>query len=371
MSKTPPPSFGRAGRPRRIGFSDLFLWDAAIELELTGFSITELMGEINPKMLALYQDIRRQKKVSLERMREILPAALEEIGLPWAGEYRKALNGEESIVIDFGSWKGYIYACAKKDGQWPPTITPIGQHFIDIEEALKAPTLAWQQDDMPRCADLLESAPELAPYLWPGAVDRLRNAVSVEQVTLGRAMVMLELMLSLIAAWDAQTQVDGFAAEPSFDRLFPDLCTDVPASPNALFFEWLENYSGVGSNLPAYIPQISKAAKDADIGSSKRQLRRWKSGGAFPSLDVLDAIFRKLYGDKAREKENPRRKDWALSWLMASATRRINFMMPIIGPLGRLRAPVFPFGYETIQEWREYRYPHWYRYWLSLLEIRT
>lgn len=371
MSTASPPSFGRAGRPRRIDFSDLFLWDPAIEFDLTGISMTGLMGEINPKMLSLYQDVRRKRPISIERVKKVLPTLSTNIGLPLAEEYRKAFDGEESMVSNWGGWRSYIYSQYIKEikgDQRPPKVSRIGQHLIDIEEALKEPTLAWQQSDFALCADLLAACSVLAPYLWPGALDTLRNAVSVKQVTTLRCMVMLEIMLSLIAAWDAQVQLDGFAAEASFERLFPDLSANELIQPNALFFDWLEFYSGVGSNLPAYIPQISKPEKNFDIGSAKRQLRRWKSGDTFPSFYVLDAMLRKLYGDKASEKNNPRRNDWYLSWLMASATRRINFMMGILEPLRHHREPVFPFGHKTVQEWRESRYPHWYRFWLPLLQ---
>lgn len=368
MSTTPPPSFGRAGRPRKIDFSDLFLWDTAIELELTGYSLSELMKEDNPAMLALYQDTRRKKKISLERAKAVLPSAMENLGFPWADEFSKALDGKESEVGNLGSWRSYIYGCSKKDGQWPPKLGAIAQHFVDVEEALKEPTKAWVADDLNRCADLLEAAPIMELYLWPGAVDRLRNAATIEQLTGLRGMVMLELMLSLIAAIDAQATVDGLSAKPEFDGLFPDLSAEQLSQPNALFFDWLADYSGAGTELASFIPQINKAAKDFDIDSAKRQLRRWKRGDAFPSLDVLDAMFRKLYGDKAKEKGNPRRKDWGLSWFKATATRRINFLMGIIGPLSRFREPVFPFGFETVHDWRASRYLHWYRYWLPLLK---
>lgn len=319
-------------------------------------------------MLALYQDTRRKKKISLERAKTVLSSAMENLGFPWAEEFSKALDGDESQVNNMGSWKCFIYASAKKGETWPPKLNAIAQHFIDVEEALKGPTNAWREDDLERCADLLEAAPIMDMYLWPGALERLRNAATIEQLTGLRAMVMIELMLNLIAAIDAQVTVDGLSAKPEFDGLFPDLSAEQLSEPNALFFDWLADYSGAGSNLASFIPQINKAAKDFDIGSARRQLRRWKSGDAFPSVDMLDAIFRKLYGDKAKEKGNPRRNDWGLSWFKATATRRINFMMGIIGPLRRYRVPLFPFGFETAQDWRASRYLHWYRYWLPLLK---
>jgi len=363
-----PPSFGRAGRPRKIDFSDLFLWNIAIELELAGVSMSELIGDRNPAMLALYQDIRRKKKISLERAKAVLPSAIESLGSTWAAEFSKALDGDEFKLGNMGSWQSYIYGCAKKGDLWPPKLTPIAQYFVDVEEALREPTKAWIKGDLARCADLLEASPVMALCLLPGATDRLRNAVTVEQITGFRAMVMLELMLTYIAASDAQATVDGLSDKPEFDGLFPNLLAEQLSEPNVLFFDWLAEYSGAGTKLVNLIPQINKPAMDFDIDSARRQLRRWKSGEASPSLDVLDAIFRKLYGDKAKEKGNPRRKDWDLSWFKATATRRINFMMKIIGPLSRLREPVFPFGFETFQDWRANRYGHWYRYWLPLLK---
>lgn len=319
-------------------------------------------------MLSLYQDTRRKKKISQKRAMEVLSHSLESIGFPRADEYLKALGGEETSVSNLGQWRSYIYGRVMEGDQWPPKLNAFAQHFVDIEEALKEPTIAWQSDDLVQCADLLECSRILSLYLWPGAVNRLRNAVSIEQITALRAMVMLELMLSFIAALDAQATVNGFSAKPEFDGLFPDLSAEKLSQPNFLFFDWLAAYSGTGTPLTSFIPQINKPAKDFDIDSAKRQLRRWKSGESFPSLDVLDAMFRKLYGDKAKEKGNPRRKDWCLSWMVATATRRINFLIEIVAPLSQFREPVFPFGFETVQEWRASRYSHWYRYWLPLLK---
>jgi hypothetical protein len=183
-------------------------------------------------------------------------------------------------------------------------------------------------------------------------------------------MVMLEIFLSSIACWDSQLQVDGFANHSVFNALFPDFNSEDSKHPNSIFFDWLEAYTGTTGKLADHIHQISKPAKDTDIGSTKRQLRRWKSGAGFPALDVFDALFRNLYGDKAGEKGNPRRTDWGLSWSMVNATRRINFLLPILLPLRKIREPIFPFGHECVQEWRETRYEHWYRYWLPLLDKR-
>lgn len=371
LSEKKPPSFGRSGRPRKINFSDLFLWDPSIELELTGVSMSELFGESNPKMLALLQDTGRKRKVSIERAIEIL-ATLESISFPLADEFRKALGGEESSVANLGFWTCYIYSQSiKPGGNWPPKLSALGQHFIEIEHALKEPTLAWQQDDMARCADLIENSPVLAACLWPEVISKLRSATTVEDVTGARLMVMLELFLSYMACWDAQTQADGYAEQSIFSDLFPDFSAEKIKQPNAIFFDWLETYTGTKHKLASRMHQISKPASDTDIGSTKRQLRRWKSGAGFPSWDVCDALFRNLYGDEAMEKDSPRRKDWTVSWSKVMATKRINFLMPILAPLSQVRGTYLPFGHETVQEWREIRYQHWYRHWLPRLDKRS
>ncbi|NJA90135.1 hypothetical protein HCX48_13020 [Rhodocyclus tenuis] len=368
MNEKKLPSFGRPGRPRRINFSDLFLWDPAIELELSGVSISEIMGLMNPEMLALYQDIGRKRPISIERAKAVLPSALESVSYPLADEYRKALNGEESHVTGLGSWRSYIYSRSiGPDGSWPPKVSCLGQHFIEIEQALKEPTLAWQQDHMSKCADLIASSPVLAPYLWPEVVVALRNARTVGDKTYARCMVLLELFLSYLAYSDAKLQTDQYASHSMFEALFPDFSTETIKPPNASLFDWLEAYTGTKGKLATCIQQISKCAADTDIDSVRRQLRRWRRGTGFPSLDVLDALFRNLYGDKAMETGNSRNKDWVLSWGMVVATKRINFLLPIVVPMNKYRGPFFPFGCETVQEWRESRYRHWYQHWLPLI----
>lgn len=355
MSEKNPPSFGRSGRPRKLNLSDLFLWDPWTEFELAEFSVSKLLAEKSPKMLGLFQDLGRKRKISDDRAREVVSLLGEAIDFPLED------------VASLGLWQIYFYSLSYKTGdEWPPKVSPLGRRFIEIEEALKEPTLAWQRDDMARCADLLESSSVLAAYLWPEVVFRLRNATSVEEVTSARAMVMLELYLSAFAYQDAQMRVNGHAGQSMFGDLFPDFSAENIDEPNALFFDWLETHTGTKHKLASLVHQISKPAADADIESSKRQLRRWKQGKGFPSYEVLDALFRNLYADKAKDE-----KDWALSWSMATATKRINFLMPILAPLSKSRERSFPFGHDTIQEWREARYLYWYMYWLPLLEEQT
>ena len=364
------PSFGRAGRPRKINFSDLFLWDPMIEMELQGISFSRMFGEGNPEFLSLFQDIGRKRKISLKRVKSFIEL-MAETGFPWIDEFRRALQGDESEIANLGKWYFYIHSISRKPGGvWPPKLSPLGRHFVDIEQALREPTMAWNQDNMSKCVHLLESSTVLAPYLWPEAIARLRNATTEAEITAVRAMVMLELHLSCLACWDAQGQAEGYANKTSFEPLFPDFADDMLEQPNALFFAWLANHSGTHTRLVDHVHQINKRASDTAADSTKRQLRRWKSGKGFASDDMLDALFRSLYGDKASERDHPRHNDLVLSWSMVAATKRINLLMPILSPIRKCREPSFPFGHLSVQEWRESRYPHWYRYWQPLLEKR-
>lgn len=177
------PSFGRAGRPRKIKLSDLFLWDPKIEMELSGISLTEALGEEHPEILSLFRDIGRKRKISLKRVSTFIES-LAEIGHPWINEFRSALEGDESKITNLGSWYCYIHSISiKSEGTWPPKLSPLGQHFVDIEQA-------WKQGNMPKCADLLESSKVLAPYLWPDVILRLRRATAEAEITAARVMVM-------------------------------------------------------------------------------------------------------------------------------------------------------------------------------------
>lgn len=355
-------SFGRAGRPRPLlRLSDLFLWDPQTEMEISAISISN-MFEGYPKALHLFQDINRKRKISGNRAREVLLAAFEELGFPWREEFAKRLNGEESQLTSYGPWQSWLLARSLTvDDQSSGELRPIEQHFVDIEQALREPTLAWQQEDMPKCVQLLKRSRVVAPYLCPKAIERLRNASTPQEITHVRLMVMLELYLSHLASKDAQLRVDSVAVEVMFEQLFPNLNAETRENPNSLFFGWLENFSGA-SDIASRIRQISKAASQTDIDSTKRQLRRWKSGKGFPSSDTLEALFLNLYGDRAHRPDSLRRKDYELSSAMAKATRRINYLVDIVH-----RLCIFPFVHPSVQEWREDRYRHWYRYWVPRL----
>lgn len=366
------PSFGRAGRPRKIDFSDLFLWNPRIEIELQGISLSEVFREKHPEMLALVQDIGRKRKISRDRAVKPFESMLElmaKSGSPWTDDFKAALQGDESKLSRLGQWQCYIHGISiKPDGTWSSVLSPLGKHFVDIEQALIEPTQAWRHNEMAKCADLLESSEMLAPYLWPEVVSRLRHATTVEEVTIARAMVMLEIYLSCLACWDAEGQAKGHTKQILFESLFPDFSAERIEHPNALLFIWLADYSRVKGKLVDYLHSIFKPAADTDISSTKRQLRRWKRGNGFASEDMLDALFRNLYGDRAGQTDNSRHEDWIVSWSMVTATRRISFMMPILLPLRACRGLPLPFGHQTVQEWRVNRYPHWHKHWLSLLK---
>lgn len=368
MTASSTPSFGRAGRPRKFKFSDLFLWDPSIEIELSGYSISEIANTVSPAALALYRDAMRNKKISIKRAKTVLPQFLEQVGHIWATDALKFFEGEKSLVADFGPWQCHIYASAGRADEALPKPNAIGQHFMSIEEALKEPTRAWRNGKLAYCADLIESSNILKLYAWPAAIGKIRNATSNAQVLAVRVMVMQELMLAFIAAFDAKATADGYAEDSAFDRLFPDLSNANPPHPNALFFDYLAAEANSDQDFARYVSQINKPAKDFDIGSAKRELRRWKRGDSFPSNAALDAMFRNIYGNEAHDENNSSHKNWCLSWQMAAAARRINLMMKFLTPFHSTSDLFLPFDFETTQAWRESRYLHWYRQWLPVLK---
>lgn len=228
MTASSTSSFGRAGRPRKFKFSDLFLWDPSIEIELSGYSTSEIADTVSPAALALYRDAMRNKKISNKRAKTVLPQSLEQVGHLWATDALKFFEGEESLVADFGLWQCHIYASAGRADEALPKPNAIGQHFISIEEELKEPTKAWRNGKLAYCADLIESSNILKLYVWPAAIEKIRNATSNAQVLAVRVMVMQELMLAFIAAFDAKATADGYSEDSAFDRLFPDLSSANP-----------------------------------------------------------------------------------------------------------------------------------------------
>ena len=102
------PSFGRAGRPRKIDFSDLFLWSPQVEMELQGISLSRVFGEQHAEMLALFQDIGRKRKISRDRTVKALDPMLKlmtNCGYPWTDDFKVALQGDESKLSRIGLWQ--------------------------------------------------------------------------------------------------------------------------------------------------------------------------------------------------------------------------------------------------------------------------
>lgn len=341
-----------------------------VELELQEISITDLFRDKSPEMLSLFRDLGRERKISAKRIANDLPKAMDDLGFPLADEFRRALNGEASELAEMGLWRIYLYARAMKSADdWPPKLGFLANHVASLETALADPTKAANAGDFKRCAALLSSAPEMAGYMWPEALVKIESATSSEDIQTTRMMVALEIQLSWLAYWDAELQASGLALEPMLGELFPDFDSEKDEYPNAKFLAWLARYSGE-KNLASHLCPLSKPERDLDIGSAQRQIRSWRSGKGFPSFDLLENLFHSIYGKQSHDEKNVNHEDWLLSWSMAKATKRINFLLPILSALNPVRAKVFPFGHESVQEWRESRYRHWYEHWLPLLPIK-
>ncbi|MDH5859196.1 hypothetical protein [Lampropedia aestuarii] len=372
MIITPPKtaSFGRKGRPRRFELSDIFLWMPSLEWELGGVSASQIFEASDQQhLLSLMQDFGRKRKISEKRAIGML-SALDTIPETYRTWLMGALDNEGAIRSGYGSWKCMVYGRYAATGTWPPEVSFLAQNMLDLEEALEAPTTAWRNGDLVLCADLLDSSSIASQYLWPGATNIIRHgeAPNDPQVILLRILAMMEIMLSTIAMLDVH-ELDGARdrVQPYSEVLFPDLSDEAAPSANALFFDWLEKFSGQVGCLAKFIPQLSKPRKNLDIDSSKRQLRRWRSGGKFPSNELLDAMFRELYPYANSSQEGFEASiQVRTSQTMVLLTRRINMIQGLVSHLSQIKELVYPFGHSSAQSWRQNRYQHWYRLWLDL-----
>jgi hypothetical protein len=355
MTNIKKPSFGRPGRPHKIELSDLFLWHPMIEKDLVAWNPSSLEGIFDecPDVRSLCYEFGRKRKISDVRAKEILG-----IMVDFFSKNAILKNLDFDKIKEQGYWYAFIYGSNIHENGAPSLLA---KHVVDIEKELTEPTQAWRENDMTKCADLLTSAcPTLSNYLWPEFIEGIRTASTDEQILRWRVMVTLELYLSFLAHNDSRLQFEGLTKQSMFCNLFPDISAPKSKHPNALFFDWLASYSGVKEKLADLISQPNKPSKDNDIESIKRALRRWRSGERFPSSDVLDDLFQKLFDSKHESMR-------CVSWEMASATKRINFLMDILSLMNNMLdiEKYLPHQHNSIQSWRENRYPHWYQYWLS------
>jgi len=357
-----PPTFGRPGRPRKITLCDLFLWDPFNEFDIMGISLSEVFSDDHGEFLSVIRDVKRRRPISEARARAAISNTLQTFGCPLV----VALDGDEASGTQRGQWETYLTGRnGKPGGILPVEHSLLGQHVIELEKALVEPTKAFHAKDFAGCAEILKSSQVVARHLWPEVLEGFRTATDEMSVLHLRALVSLEIQFSCLAYQGAQLTAHGVPEDTMSSVLFASFEDE---TDNSRYFDWLATYSGAGANLAASVPQLSKAAKDFDLASAKRQLRRWKNGNGFPSRDVLEGLFQSLFGDLARNKDDPNYSKWITSRIMTGGYKRAMFVRPILRAL-KQHPMRLPSGHRSIDEWKEARCAHWYRHWASLIKV--
>jgi hypothetical protein len=343
--------------------SDIFLWNPVFEIKLAGVR-DEDMGDTehggNPFFVSVYQDMRRGRVISKNRLKEIWSIWVK--NFPSLDLWKLRHNGQ---------WEWFFYGMTIKEGRdiRDVNFSSISLRIIELERALKKPTKVFLKNKMTLCAELLETSPVLSGYLWPEAIETIRMAESkdAKEVVFVRLMVMLEIFLSCLANLDCQIQIDLMPHEFFVDKIFPDFSSEKKVFPIVLFFDWIGDYSGRKICFDD-IPIVNQCTKDGDVlCSQNREWYRWKSGDKFPSDEKMKGLFRSLFGNAAENVDHPRHKDWRLSWTMLEITKRINVLSKILFLLSIKKNVIWPFWYKSAQKWRESRYEYWRNFWKEFL----
>lgn len=347
----------RQGRHRKIEFSDLFLWNPILEMELKGESISKFVIDAsdNPRDRdilkgLLYDTGRKGRRISDERQRK-------GISLIEACLARKKVNPElYNGIEEKGSWNAFFAGI--------PNPSPRFLHILEIEKELKAPTLAFQRKEMQACCDLLKtSCPCIGKHLDEDVFSVLKSIQDPKEFLPYRVMVMLDIQLSLLAYTES-------IMPPDIDlrRFFPDFKADKFVHPNARFFLWLEEQARSKKRLLSYIIQSSNKLKEenGDEDSVEREYRRWKSGEVMPSYDLLDALFRKLYGSAKQKTEAEQKIEIACE--IYYAIKRLDLFFITFFEKARENnvGVLVHSGYDSIQGWLEGRYDYWLQHWRSI-----
>lgn len=344
----------RQGRPRKIKFSDLFLWHPRHEMELMGKSIPELADFItsndpaDSKFLTriFYDAFKKDRKISEKRCGDVIDLLKEYLT-------KKDISPDLLDGIEEkGPWNAFFANMS--------TISPRFLHILEIEKELEAPTLAFQRKEMQACCDMLKrNCPKVSKHLDEDVFNILQSIQHPDEFWPYRVMVMLDIQLSLLAYTGSIMPTDIDLRD-----FFPDFDADPFVHPNARFFSWLANQAGGKQKLVSHIQQIDKPEKDRDEDSVEKSYRRWKSGEVMPSYDSLDALFGKLY-DSDEQKIK-------IACEIYYAIKRLDlFFITPFEKAKKEKGYVCMFvhsGYDSIQGWVKGRYDYWLQYWRDYLK---
>jgi hypothetical protein len=250
-----------------------------------------------------------------------------------------------------------MMALSSSEDEWPQQI----KFWVAIERTTDPSWKLLHQQQYDEAVSLLMKNPLAQLLLWPEAIDILKSRSSLEGLIPLRVLIGLEMVLSLLAGFDANICHSLSRTESLGLDVLPTTQTGNKNS-TSLFFMWIKTQIG----LPT-ISSILNAAKATESGLDESLLKRWSNGSHMPSEEVLRDFLEPFFDD-------PEAKE---IWMRHYATKCLTFIGYQVQEIQKLANsaatsdllkeslrpwPDMPFGFTSIEAWFENRYPFWFDY---------
>lgn len=344
------------GKPTPLELSGLFLFSPTVHLKVLGLSMSGLFAEMGQE--SLYKRFDQVKKSTRPISSGLIDGLIDLISTsssPIKYAFNAAHNGDDSAkanVDRLGSWEVFLMGASDVE----KNLHPRDAYLLAIERACAAPQVLVNNGHFHEAAQLLSNDSLMRKFLWPEAIAIFKSVSKEAQLLPLRASISLEVLLSYVAAWDA----DIGMSEAQLIDILPT--QDMPGcNPQKLLFKWLKKKIGVKS-----INSILKDERACNLSIDAATLKRWSSGTHHPSSDCWEEIIA-AFIDKS---------DYQQAWFQYWGTKYISLIgylwqnglqkaENLAGTLhdqSLLPWPYFPFGHTSIESWCQARYLYWYGY---------
>jgi hypothetical protein len=344
------------GKPTSLELSGLFLFSPTVDLKVLGSSMSGLFAELGQG--SLYKRFDQVKR----GVRPISPGLINDFidlistsSSPVKSIFIAAHNGDGSakVAIDqLGYWEEFLNGAYDDESNLPPRYA----HLLAIERACADPQALVNSGRFHETAQLLNNDPLMSKFLWPEALTIFKSISKMEQLLPLRALISLEILLSYVAAWDAELGM----SESQLIDILPT--PNMPGcNPDKLLFKWLKKMIGAKS-----INSMLADERAYDLEIDATTLKRWSSGKHHPSHDLWKKIIDAFIDES----------DYQQAWFRYYGSTYLNligyFSQKISQNTGNLTGlvndhsllpwPYFPFGHTSIESWCQARYLYWYDY---------
>jgi hypothetical protein len=241
------------------------------------------------------------------------------------------------------------------------TLTPRSAHILAIEQACAEPFRLVNQGRLTEASQLLLADSLMQRFFWPEAIDIFNYHTEAQQLVPLQASISIEVLLSDLAACDAEYGPSLFETKESLMADILPTPERLDCNPTKLFFDWLKKQTGARS-IDAMLNDKRCEGLEVDLVT----LKRWSSGKHLPNPHLLQNLADAFFG----------KADQPAVWVRYWGAKYLNFIGYIAQECSQRAEnliatgienscrpwPNLPFGHTSFESWCHTRYLYWHEY---------